>query len=155
MAVGKIVYDARAAEAPSCEIKRARKATSRNSHAHSSDDVANPAVGGKTTTAPSLSGESYLTVRQVAGQFNFTVQTIWRWAREKNGFPPPVKVAAGMTRWRDYDVSSVGGNTGMHRRRRGPGPLDTGLYWPPPGDCFGARQEYAFQISAYAKAMIT
>ncbi|WP_321335273.1 helix-turn-helix domain-containing protein [Breoghania sp.] len=51
-----------------------------------------------------MSGESYLTVQEVADLFNCTVQTIWRWAREKNGFPRPVKVAAGMTRWRGSEI---------------------------------------------------
>ena len=98
------VRNACAADAPSRETKRARKVTGRNSRARSSGDGALSPIGGGTTTGPSLSGESYLTVQEVAGLFNCTVQTIWRWAREKNGFPRPVKVAAGMTRWRGSEI---------------------------------------------------
>ncbi len=98
------VRDACATDTPSRELTPARKVTGRNSRARSSGNDAPSRTSGGTKTGPSLSGESYLTVQEVADLFNCTVQTIWLWAREKNGFPRPVKVAAGMTRWRGSEI---------------------------------------------------
>lgn len=44
--------------------------------------------------------ESYLSVRQVADRFAVSVQTVWRWKNEGFGFPTPVAVTPGTTRWR-------------------------------------------------------
>lgn len=48
--------------------------------------------------------ERYLTVRDVARRFAVSVQTVWRWAKERSEFPKPVELSPGTTRWRMSDL---------------------------------------------------
>lgn len=48
--------------------------------------------------------ERYLTVRDVARRFAVSVQTVWRWAKERPQFPKPVELSPGTTRWRMSDL---------------------------------------------------
>jgi predicted DNA-binding transcriptional regulator AlpA len=41
----------------------------------------------------------YLNVKQVARRFGVGVATIWRWSTDSSGFPRPVRLGAGTTRW--------------------------------------------------------
>ncbi len=41
----------------------------------------------------------YLSDKQVAGRFNVSRQTIWRWCRDE-GFPEPINLSPGCTRWK-------------------------------------------------------
>ena len=45
----------------------------------------------------------YLTDRQVAKRFGVSRASIWRWMKEE-GFPTPLRLTAGCTRWRLEDV---------------------------------------------------
>lgn len=42
----------------------------------------------------------YLSDRQLADRYSVTVSTIWRWSKAGTGFPQPVKLTGGTTRWR-------------------------------------------------------
>ena len=45
----------------------------------------------------------YLTVDQVADRYGVSVDTIWRWKRDRR-FPLAVRVGPGCTRWRMSDL---------------------------------------------------
>lgn len=47
----------------------------------------------------------YLTDKQVAERYSVARCTVWRWVK-KEGFPAPVKLTEGCTRWRDGDVDA-------------------------------------------------
>ncbi|SEO13409.1 helix-turn-helix transcriptional regulator [Palleronia pelagia] len=54
---------------------------------------------------PEARGKNLMTVREVAGELNVGVSTIWRWA--KNGdLPQPIKIC-GSTRWRRADIETL------------------------------------------------
>lgn len=42
----------------------------------------------------------FLSDRQLGDRYGVTVSTIWRWSKFNVGFPKPVKLASGTTRWR-------------------------------------------------------
>ncbi len=46
---------------------------------------------------------TYLSDRDLASRFGVTRQTIWRWPRVA-GFPKPVSLSPGCSRWRLEDV---------------------------------------------------
>ena len=48
---------------------------------------------------------TFLTDKQVAERFGVSRGTPWRWIKE-DGFPPPVKLSAGCTRWRLADIEA-------------------------------------------------
>jgi prophage regulatory protein len=48
---------------------------------------------------------SYSTDKQLAKRFHVHRTAIWRWVK-KNGFPAPVRLSKGCTRWRDSDVEA-------------------------------------------------
>lgn len=48
--------------------------------------------------------EQYLTDRQVAARFAVARQPVWRWMRGGRGFPAPVRICDGTTRWRLSDL---------------------------------------------------
>jgi prophage regulatory protein len=50
--------------------------------------------------------EKYLTVSEVAQRLGISVNTTWRWARQRQDFPHPVKIGPGCTRWRLSDLVS-------------------------------------------------
>ncbi len=51
-----------------------------------------------------LSNESpFLDVKEVAKRYGVSIDTIWRWKRNKE-LPPAVRVGSGTTRWRLDDL---------------------------------------------------
>ncbi len=48
--------------------------------------------------------EQLLTDNDVAALFKVSKQTIWRWIKTSEGFPKPLKVEKGSTRWRLSEV---------------------------------------------------
>lgn len=48
--------------------------------------------------------EQLLTDNEVASLFKVSKQTIWRWIKTSDGFPKPLKVEKGSTRWRLSEV---------------------------------------------------
>jgi predicted DNA-binding transcriptional regulator AlpA len=44
-----------------------------------------------------------LTINEVASMFSVSRVTIWRWAKEIEDFPKPIKIG-GSTRWRERDI---------------------------------------------------
>ena len=48
--------------------------------------------------------EQYLSVRNVALRYDCSVPTIWRWVGQRTGFPSPVRLSPGCTRWRLSDL---------------------------------------------------
>lgn len=46
----------------------------------------------------------FLTDRQVAQRNSVSRPTIWRWVKEIKGFPHPIKIAEGTTRWHLEDL---------------------------------------------------
>lgn len=61
---------------------------------------------GKARAKPyaSKAANDLLTVRDVARQCTVSRATIWRWVKSANGFPQPLRMAPGTTRWRLQDV---------------------------------------------------
>jgi predicted DNA-binding transcriptional regulator AlpA len=47
-----------------------------------------------------------LSVRQVAEHYHAGVSTIWRWVNTIPGFPAPLKISNGMSRWRRADLEA-------------------------------------------------
>ena len=45
----------------------------------------------------------YLTDRALAARFGISRVSVWRWVHTE-GFPQPVKLSPGVTRWRESDV---------------------------------------------------
>jgi predicted DNA-binding transcriptional regulator AlpA len=59
-----------------------------------------PAEKRPAKTKPAKGNPSvYLTVQNVATRYGVCVPTIWRWAKATPGFPAPVKLGPGTTRW--------------------------------------------------------
>jgi prophage regulatory protein len=49
---------------------------------------------------------TFLTAKQVATRYDLGVATIWRWARDREDFPKPMKLGANCTRWRLADIEA-------------------------------------------------
>lgn len=59
----------------------------------------------ETVSAPPSGGSLFLSVDQVAQRYAASKPTIWRWAKEaRNGFPAPVRLGSGTTRWELQDL---------------------------------------------------
>jgi predicted DNA-binding transcriptional regulator AlpA len=50
--------------------------------------------------------EAHLTVWQVARYLGVSRATIWRWSKDANGFPAPIKLGKGSSRWRLTDLDA-------------------------------------------------
>lgn len=66
-----------------------------------------------TALAPAKA-EQLLTDNEVAALFKVSKQTIWRWIKTSEGFPKPLKIEKGSTRWRlseivEYEARMAGG----------------------------------------------
>jgi len=48
--------------------------------------------------------DQYLSVKQVAKHYSVGVATVWRWLSAGDGFPAPIRLSAGTTRWRESDL---------------------------------------------------
>lgn len=56
---------------------------------------------------------TYLSVRQLAKRYSVSIATIWRWAKTADGFPKPIELTPGTTRWAAVDLLA------FEQRRRG------------------------------------
>lgn len=50
--------------------------------------------------------ERYLSVQDVARRYAISIQTVWRHTKQNPGFPKPIKILNGTTRWRMSDILS-------------------------------------------------
>ena len=48
--------------------------------------------------------DSFISDAQLAARYGVSRNTVWRWTREQEGFPQPLKLTPGCTRWRMSDV---------------------------------------------------
>jgi predicted DNA-binding transcriptional regulator AlpA len=64
------------------------------------------AVMGKPAPAFGVGVAGYLSVADLARHFSVSVPTIWRWAKQVPGFPKPVVLSPGTTRWRLADLAA-------------------------------------------------
>ena len=48
--------------------------------------------------------QTFLVAQQVANRYHVGVATIWRWSRERDDFPAPMKLGENCTRWRLADL---------------------------------------------------
>lgn len=54
-----------------------------------------------------IQGDTLLSVRQVGARLSVSVATVWRWLRdEEAGFPRPVRLSPGCTRFRASDIDA-------------------------------------------------
>jgi prophage regulatory protein len=42
----------------------------------------------------------YIDVKAVAARYDISPATAWRWPKERAGFPQPIKLGPGITRWK-------------------------------------------------------
>lgn len=49
---------------------------------------------------------SFLPVKAVAERYGISIETVWRWSRADQGFPKPISLSAGCTRWRLADLEA-------------------------------------------------
>lgn len=77
--------------------------------------LANPKKKSSTSPKPPHSAELlqkrlvppttiYLSDRDVARRYSVSRPTIWRWVKDKVGFPSPIKIGKGTTRWHIEDL---------------------------------------------------
>lgn len=85
-----------------CESASSRK----NSSEKSVSSENKIAVAGLplSSQVPADLPERYFTVRQVATRYRVGIATVWRWVKEQDGFPEPVRLSKGTTRWREADL---------------------------------------------------
>ena len=50
--------------------------------------------------------EAYLTDLQLGTRFGVHRATIWRWTKGRNGFPMPVALSPGCSRWRQSEIET-------------------------------------------------
>jgi predicted DNA-binding transcriptional regulator AlpA len=62
-------------------------------------DASSSSMQGRDARPP-----QYLSVKQVAARYEVGVATIWRWVKADNGFPAPVRLSTGVTRWLEADL---------------------------------------------------
>lgn len=48
----------------------------------------------------------FMSDRQVAERYGVSAPTVWRWVKDQAGFPQPVKLSPGCTRWRLADLEA-------------------------------------------------
>lgn len=48
----------------------------------------------------------YVSDKHLAARYGVTRPTIWRWVRENKGFPRPVSLSPGCTRWRVAEIEA-------------------------------------------------
>jgi predicted DNA-binding transcriptional regulator AlpA len=47
-----------------------------------------------------MTDTTWLSDYEVAARYSVTAPTVWRWVRTEEGFPQPIKLSGGTTRWR-------------------------------------------------------
>jgi predicted DNA-binding transcriptional regulator AlpA len=57
----------------------------------------------KLTQAPVISSR-FLSIDEVAKRYSVGQSTVWRWVKEGDRFPAPVKLSPGTSRWRETDL---------------------------------------------------
>lgn len=50
--------------------------------------------------------ERFLDVHAVAEMVGVSAPTIWRWVKNLEGFPKPIRISTGTTRWRQSDLAA-------------------------------------------------
>ena len=55
----------------------------------------------------------FLSDKDVARRYSVSRPTIWRWLKIKLGFPTPIKIAEGTTRWRLKDLEEFEGRRSL------------------------------------------
>lgn len=84
--------------------KKGAKATSQLAASRNTADALAIAAHEAASATPS-GGSLFLSVDQVAQRYAASKPTIWRWAKEaRNGFPAPVRLGSGTTRWELQDL---------------------------------------------------
>lgn len=73
-------------EYPSADIPQEKKRKSKSS--------GTPAYASKPQTAT-----RYLTINEVALRYGITRATVWRWVKNDEQFPKPIKLSPGTSRW--------------------------------------------------------
>jgi len=63
-----------------------------------------PAVAGNQKMANGRDEPAYLSARQLAKRYSVGIATIWRWAKTIDGFPKPIELTPGTTRWAVIDL---------------------------------------------------
>ncbi len=81
-----------------------------------------PRAAGKRALSAALDPESPLISDQtVAMRYGVSRPTIWRWTNTLLGFPQPIKVSGGTTRWKLADLQAFDRSRSempAHRRRK-------------------------------------
>lgn len=84
--------------------KKGTKAASQPIASRKARDALAIAVQEAVSATPS-GGPLFLSVDEVAQRYGASKPTIWRWAKvAQNGFPAPVRLGSGMTRWELRDL---------------------------------------------------
>ncbi|MCP4316591.1 MAG: AlpA family phage regulatory protein [Hyphomicrobiales bacterium] len=56
--------------------------------------------------------EVYLSVHDLCERYHVSKATIWRWVKDRPGFPKPIKLSPGTTRWRLSELVEFEENLG-------------------------------------------
>lgn len=84
--------------------KKGTKAASQPAASRSSADALAIAAQEAVYATPS-GAPLFLSVEEVAQRYGASKPTIWRWAKDaQNGFPAPVRLGSGTTRWELRDL---------------------------------------------------
>ncbi len=60
-----------------------------------------------TTTVPDNSrGNRFLSDKQVAERYSISRPSVWRWVKSVDGFPAPIQLGVGTTRWALEDLEA-------------------------------------------------
>ena len=57
----------------------------------------------KLTQAPVIASR-FLSIDEVAKRYGVGQSTVWRWVKEDDRFPAPVKLSPGTSRWQDTEL---------------------------------------------------
>jgi prophage regulatory protein len=60
----------------------------------------------RTARSDTSQGSLFLTDIAVAKRYSVSRPTIWRWVKSLDGFPSPIQISAGTTRWRLVDLEA-------------------------------------------------
>lgn len=88
---------------PVCQIHRTPLSTRTASDANAAP-ARQSAKRPRGASAGTMPEAKFLDVRAVGVLYGVGVATVWRWVKDGHGFPPPVKISNGTTRWRITDL---------------------------------------------------
>lgn len=64
-------------------------------------------VSPETTSVPDNSrGHRFLSDKQVAERYSISRPSVWRWVKSVDGFPAPIQLGVGTTRWALEDLEA-------------------------------------------------